>query len=240
MRSITGLRCSPGRVLLRCGLGLCLLSGLAGCSLLKPTATPPPTFYSFDAAIAPGAPARPLPPPSPAVGAPTLIVNPPHAAAGFDSQRILYVRSAQQLEYFAHSEWVETPARMLVPLLVAAAEKTAAFSAVVPTPGAAAGDLRLDTDIIRLLHQFGSGPSAVRFTLRANLVDERSRRVLASREFDATQPADSDDPYGGVLAASRAVQGVVGELADFVADAAKAWRPPAARPGAAAALPVAR
>ncbi len=234
MKPMTGFSCGPGRVLLRCGLGLCLLSSLAACSLLKPPATPPPAFYSFDAAIAPGAPARPVPPPSPAVGAPTLIVNPPHAAAGFDSQRILYVRSAQQLEYFAHSEWVETPARMLVPLLVAAAERTAAFSAVVPTPGAAAGDLRLDTDIIRLLHQFGSGPSTVRFTLRATLVDERTRRVLASREFDTTLPADSDDPYGGVLAASRAVQGVLQQLAAFAADAALAWRPPPARPAGTA------
>lgn len=214
-------------------LGACWLAGVAACSVLRPPATPPPAFYALDAAVAPGAPEAAQPALA-ASGAPTLIVNPPHAAAGFESQRILYVRSAQKLEYFAHSEWVDPPARMLAPLLVAAAAHTGAFSAVVPTPGAAAGDLRLDTEIIRLLQQFGSGPSQVRFTLRATLVDERTRRVLASREFDATLAADSDDPYGGVLAASRLVQGVLQQLAAFVADAARAWRPPPTRPASAA------
>ena len=121
---------------------------------------------------------------------------------------------------------------MLAPLLVAAAAASGAFSAVVPTPGAAAGDLRLDTEIVRLLQQFGSGPSQVRFTLRANLVDERTRRVLVSREFDAIEDAHSDDPYGGVLAASRAVQEVLRQLAAACADAARAWPPPA-KPAAA-------
>ena len=89
-----------------------------------------------------------------AATAPTLIINPPHAAAGFDSPRIIYVRETHKLEYFAHSEWVDTPARMLAPLIVAAVENSGAFRAVVLTPSAAAGDLRLDTEIIRLQHEF--------------------------------------------------------------------------------------
>ena len=106
-----------------------------------------------------------------AKAAPTLIVNPPHAAAGFDSRRIIYVRELHKLEYFAHSEWVDTPARMLAPLIVAALENGGAFRAVVLTPSAASGDFRLDTEIVRLQHEFGTGPSRVRFTLRAYLVE---------------------------------------------------------------------
>ena len=218
-------------------VGAIMLAILCACSSLRPTATPPPSFYSLDAAAAPSAAAgaaisaRPARAPA---GAPTLIINPPHAAAGFDSQRIIYTRTPQQLEYFAHSEWVDPPARMLAPLLVAAAVATGAFDAVVPTPGAAAGDLRLDTEIVRLLQQFGSAPSQIRFTLRANLVDERTRRVLISREFDATLGADSDDPYGGVQAASRVVQEVLRQLAALCADTARTWVPPAAKPAAGA------
>ena len=216
------------RLYRHCASGL-MLAALCACSSLRPTATPPPSFYSLDAAAAPGASASARPASAP-TGAPTLIINPPHAAAGFDSQRIIYTRAAQKLEYFAHSEWVDPPARMLAPLLVAASAATGAFSAVVPTPGAAAGDLRLDTEIVRLLQQFGSGPSQVRFTLRASLVDDRTRRVLVAREFDATLAADSDDPYGGVLAAGRVVQDVLRQLAAVCAEAAAAWRPPPAKP----------
>lgn len=128
------------------------------------------------------------------------------------------------LEYFAHSEWVDSPARMFAPLLVAAVEHTGAFRAVMLTPSAAAGDLRLDTEIIRLQHEFGTQPSRVRFTLRAYLVDDKTRRVLAWREFDAAVPAESADPYGGVVAANRAVQTVLEKLSAFCAEAARSAR----------------
>lgn len=196
--------------------GLSLLA-VCACGTLRPVATPQPAFYALDGTRG-AAPAE-----APAA-APTLIINSPHAAAGFDSPRIIYVRETHQLEYFAHSEWVDPPARMLAPLLVAAIESTGAFRAVVLTPSAAAGDLRLDTEIVRLQHEFLTQPSRVRFTLRAHLVDDKTRRVLASREFDAAVPASSDDPYGGVVAANRAVQTVLENLAVFCAEAARAAR----------------
>lgn len=96
-----------------------------------------------------------------------------------------------------------------------------AFRAVVLTPSAASGDLRLDTEIVRLQQEFGTAPSRVRFTLRAYLVQVKSRRVLASREFDASVPSASEDPYGGVLAANRAIQTVLGEVSAFCAEAAR-------------------
>lgn len=194
------------------------LMTVCACSTLGPSATPQPVFYSLDST--PGAAPAAVPPTAPAA-APTLIINPPHASAGFDSSRIIYVRETYRLEYFAHSEWVDPPARMLAPLLVAAVENSGAFRAVVLTPSAAAGDLRLDTEIIRLQHEFGSKPSRVRFTLRAYLVDIKTRRVIASREFDAAVPAASEDPYGGVVAANRAVQTVLENLSAFCAEAAR-------------------
>ncbi|WP_296445227.1 ABC-type transport auxiliary lipoprotein family protein [Rhodoferax sp. UBA5149] len=192
---------------------LCLIT-LSACSGLRPAATPQPAFYSLDSTRAGVPTVAPM-------AAPTLIINPPHAAAGFDSSRIIYVRENHKLEYFAHSEWVDPPARMLGPLLVAAVERTGAFRSVVLAPGAAAGDLRLDTEIIRLQHEFQSSPSRVRFTLRAYLVDDKTRRVLAWREFDSAVAATSEDPYGGVLAANLAVQAVLENLSQFLAERQK-------------------
>jgi len=209
----------------RLGAAGLLLTLAGGCGALFPTTTTmQPSFYSLDNARA-AAPAS-VAPTVPAT-APTLIINPPHAAAGFDSSRIIYVRETHKLEYFSHNEWVDTPARMLAPLIVAAVENSGRFRAVVLTPSAAAGDLRLDTEIVRLQHDFGSQPSRVRFTLRAYIVDSTTRRVLASREFDETVAAASRDPYGGVVAANRAVQVVLEHLASFCATAAGYWQPPA-------------
>ncbi len=200
--------------------GLALIT-LSACSALQPSTTSQPTFYSLDNArrALPAQAAMSSAPQNPRL---TLIVNPPRAAAGFDSQRIIYVREPHKLEYFAHSEWVDPPALMLGPLLAAAVQSSGAFSAVVPAPGAAVGDWRLDTEIIRLQHEFQTQPSRVRFTLRAYLIDSKTRRVVAWREFDDYAPAASEDPYGGVVAANRVVQAVLDKLSVFCADSARA------------------
>jgi cholesterol transport system auxiliary component len=209
----------PARIRRRAAHAL-LLASIGGCSALQPSTTPPPAFYSLDSASL-DASAGPQPPDALPAGLATLIVNPPHAAAGFDSKRILYVRQDHKVESFAHSEWVDPPARMLAPLVVAAIGKTGAFRAVVPTPSAAAGDLRLDVELVRLQHEFQGSPSRVRLTLRAYIVDDKTRLVLARREFDASIPSASEDPYGGVVAANGAVRAVLDELAAFCAAVAK-------------------
>lgn len=215
---------SLARAYLWCVAGL-LLTLAGGCSALRQTATPPPSFYSLDSARSE---ARAPKPATASIAAPTVIVNVPHAISGFDSQRIIYVREAHKLEYYAHSEWIDTPARMVAPLIVAALENSGTFRAVVPTPSAAAGDLRLDTEILRLQHEVGKQPSRVQFTLRAYIVDNTTRRVVAWREFDETVVAASEDPYGGVVAANRAVQSALESLARFCTSVAGNWQPPAA------------
>lgn len=197
--------------------GLALLT-LAACSALRPTATPPPTLYALDAAPSAVSAAAPQP-------LLTLLIDPPHAAAGFDSPRIIYVREPHKLDYFAHSEWVDPPPRMLGPLLVAALQNTGTFHAVVLMPNTAQGNMRLSTEIIRLQHEFLARPSRVRFTLRATLVDDKTRSVLAWREFDASVTAASDDPAGGVAAANQAVQSVLKTLAEFSAEVARRPHP---------------
>ena len=206
-----------------CSATLCMTL-IGGCTALRPAGTEQSAFYTLDstqtgmqgeakAGAQAAAPASSV--------TQTLIINPPYAAAGFDSQRIIYTRNAHKLEYFAHSEWVDPPARMLAPLLVAAVENTGTFRAVIRGPSAASGDLRLDTEIIRLQHEFQTQPSRVRFTLRAYVVNEKTRRVVAQREFDAAVLAVSEDPYGGVVAANRAVQIVLENLSAFCAETAR-------------------
>jgi cholesterol transport system auxiliary component len=196
-------------------LGVSLASG---CSGLLPKGTPPPLVYALDGARHVG------PSISPAGTAPSLIINPTRAAPGYDSQHIVYVRVPHQLEHFARSDWVDTPARMLAPLIVSAVESAGGFGAVGPATSGIAGDLRLDTEVLRLQHEFGGGPSRVRFTLRATMSDNATRRVISWREFDEAVSSESEDPYGGVIAANRAVQLVMAQLAQFCTLASEPWR----------------
>lgn len=193
---------------------LVLLGGCATSLLPKPAEQP--ALYALNDTAPPAAAA----PHAAAASRPTLLVNPPRAAAGFDTRHIVYLREPNRIEYFAHNQWVDTPAQMLAPLVARAVERSGAFGAVLLAPTAAAGELRLDTEVIRLQQDFGTAPSQVRFTLRAVLLDTRTRRVIGVREFDASVAAPSDDPQGGVAAANEAVQQVLSELSAFAAKAA--------------------
>lgn len=195
---------------------LCLAGALlGGCSLLQPAKLARMNTYALEAQFEPAAAGA---------GEATLLVNTPSARAGFDSRRMVYVKTPHQLDYFSENQWVDSPARMLSPLLVQALEHSAKYRAVVDVQSAVKADLRLDTEIIRLQHEFLTRPSQVHLTVRAQLIDVQGKRVLATREFDVTQAAPSDDPYGGVIATNRAVKIALLQIADFCAQGQRANR----------------
>jgi len=55
----------------------------------------------------------------------------------------------------------------------------------------------------------------VHIKLRARLVDLRASRMVGVQQFDVTKRAVSDDSYGGVVAANRAVSLLLDELTQF-------------------------
>jgi cholesterol transport system auxiliary component len=198
-----------------------LTLAFSGCGVFGQKEGEQPSFYSLDAVQYEVVSIRD--PKSPSSRRPTLIVNPTHTAAGYDSQHILYVRKPHQLEYYAHSEWVDTPARMLTPLIVAAIEQGGGYQAVVLTPSAAVGELRLDTEIVRLQYELDKLPSRVNFTLRAYIVDTKSRQVLGWREFEESVGLETEGPYGVVVASNRAVRAALEKLAIFTKEVAELW-----------------
>lgn len=193
-------------------------AAIAGCSALQPVKQESTNTFALEARIA-----RSTAMPSP--DAPNLLVSPARAWAGFDSPRMAYFRTPHKLEYFAKNQWIDSPARMLTPLLIQAAESSGAFGAVVTPRSGVAAQLRLESEIVRLQQEFMGAPSRVHFTLRVQLIDVAARKVLATREFDATENAPSEDPYGGVLASNRAVSRVLDEVSAFCAAQAKAPSP---------------
>lgn len=144
-----------------------------------------------------------------------LLVGLPRARPGFDAEGIAYVRRPHEVEYFASSRWTKPPAQMLQPLMAETLQRAGRFRAVVPAPSTAVAHLRLDTELIRLQQDFTERPSRVQLALQVRLVEVDTRRVLATREFDETQVAASDDPYGGVVAANQALVRVLERLAAF-------------------------
>ena len=195
------------------------LSLLGGCSPLLPPPPPPSNIYLLEARIAPiSSPAlaqgdaRFVPLPKHDL---VLVVGMPRARAGFDTAQMVWVRQSHGLEVYSRNRWADTPARMLAPLFAQALERSGTFRAVVQTPSAVSADLRLDTELIRLQQDFSVQPSRVQFTLSAQLIDIGTQQVIASAEFDETENAGTEDAYGGVSAANRALERLLIRLTAF-------------------------
>jgi cholesterol transport system auxiliary component len=197
------------------------LALLASCGSLLPPPVPPPATYALEriAALQKRAAGAPKAAPASAL---TLLVSAPQAAPGYDSHRMAYTQETHQLAYFARNEWIDTPARMLAPLIVATLQDELAFFAVLQAPSMALTDLQLDTTVLRLQQNFNTQPSTVTFSLRASLTHIKTRRVLAWREFEHTVPAQANTPQAGVVAANLAVQATLVDLAAFCQAALKA------------------
>ena len=106
---------------------------------------------------------------------------------------------------------------MLAPLIEQALADAGSFRAVISTRSASTADVRLESELIQLQQDFSAKPSRVHLTLRVQLMDVGTQRVLASHEFDQTEAASNDDPYAGVLAANRALTRLLVDLGDFCA-----------------------
>lgn len=156
----------------------------------------------------------------------TLEVSVPRARPGFDTPRIAYVERPFAIDYFSRSEWADTPARMLGPLLAAALEQSGAFRAVVLAPASARAELRLDVELVRLQQDFTVEPSRADLALRAQVVDVQARRVLATLVVEETEPAATRDAYGGVAAANVALGRAIQRTVAFVVHEVQGTRPP--------------
>lgn len=144
-----------------------------------------------------------------------LLISLPHAQPGTDSAGMAYMKKAHELDYFVNSRWADTPARMLEPLLLQAMLKTGSFRTVTKIFGTLDADIRLDSEWIRLQQEFDTQPSRMHLIVRVQLFDLRSKQVLATQEIEEVEPAESDNAYGGVVAANRALQRVLEKVAIF-------------------------
>lgn len=150
------------------------------------------------------------------IDGPVLLVSLPHAEPGFETQRMVYVKRPYELEYFSVNQWADAPARMLAPLMVHALNRSGTWHAVIPLPNSIPGDYRLDTYGFRLQQEFLQQPSRVRVTARVQLVDLKEPTILGTRAFEAVEIAPSENAYGGVLAANRAVAGLLDQIAAWL------------------------
>lgn len=183
----------------------------SGCGLV-PTRQPtrPASVYLLEPTGAEASAER-----STTVACAILLVEPPQPAPGFLTSRMIYVRDAHRLEQFAWSRWADTPTAMLEPMIVTALETSDAFSAVIAPPAPVDHDLLLVTQNVRLLQRFTEGQSRIELSADVRLFQPRARRLLGSERLEIVEQTAQPTPVGGVDAAGRAVDRLLGRMVEF-------------------------
>ncbi len=143
---------------------------------------------------------------------PVVQLSPPQAEPGFETPRMVYLKRPYELEYFAANQWADTPANMVAPLLAQSLSQSGIWRDVVLLPSLVPGDYRLDVYGFALQQEFFQQPSRVRVTARAQLVDLKLSTIVGMQRFEAIEPAPTENAYGGVVAANRAVAALLDQI----------------------------
>ncbi len=153
-----------------------------------------------------------------------LLVAPTTASSFYDTQEIIFSRSAGQRAYYQFSSWTEPPNRSLAALLAARLEQAAAFRAVAEATSSVRGSLMLRTHLLEIYHDATSVPGSAHVTLAAELTDPAGRTMLARRSFVASVPVRSHDAAGAVQGFDEALGTILDEVTAWAASAGAAPR----------------
>jgi cholesterol transport system auxiliary component len=146
-----------------------------------------------------------------------LLLSPPQAEPGFDTPRMVYLTRPHEISYYATNQWAETLPRMMQSLLLQSLEKSGLWRVVVPIPSPVRGDYRLDSLGLALQQELSQPPSKIRVSLRLQLVRLRDQQLVGTRRLEVVEPAPTDDAYGGVVAANRAVAMLLDQVTTWLA-----------------------
>ncbi|WP_428821362.1 ABC-type transport auxiliary lipoprotein family protein [Microbulbifer sp. MCCC 1A16149] len=145
----------------------------------------------------------------------TLLILPPGINPVYDTIRMAYRTEPHQVGYYRHHQWGATPAQMLLPLLARTLENTNYFEAVATPPYFGPHNFALHTEIVEFAQDYTSTPAEFHLSLRVQLIEGASNRIIASRSISLREPILQESPDVGVVAANDAAANALRQIALF-------------------------
>jgi ABC-type uncharacterized transport system auxiliary subunit len=143
-------------------------------------------------------------------------------SAAFTTTEILYTDTKNTQHSYAYSCWRDAPVRAMQTVLEAAVENSGLFRAVLPSTSASGADFLLESALLEFGHILVEGsPSVGVVRMRFHLLDNKSRRVVASKELVAAIPAATLDARGGTAAINQAALKVASDLVVWLGSVTK-------------------
>jgi len=148
--------------------------------------------------------------------APTLRVLDTTTGGFYDSDQLVFSRTAGTRGQYQFARWTERPGRRFAELLRTRLDRLGRYR-VAPAGGVVRGDLMLDTRLVEFYHDATSEPGQVRLELRAELVDLKQRRLLGRHTFEQKVPLTTYNAAGAAQASNLAVSRVLDDVSAWLA-----------------------
>ncbi|XKE44334.1 ABC-type transport auxiliary lipoprotein family protein [Halomonas organivorans] len=145
----------------------------------------------------------------------TLRVDTPSASPPLDGPRLLVMPYPGEFQAYAGARWRDDAPRLLRDHLVEAFRLDGRLAAVVDDASRARSDATLASHLGAFHSRYQGEQPEVVLRLDAQLLDESSREVLASRRLEAVVASDGDGVDAVVEAFARAADRLAGELVDW-------------------------
>lgn len=149
-----------------------------------------------------------------------LLVAAGTAPTLYDTDRMVFSADGASRSYFQYGFWSERPQRRLLSLAEARLARADAFRAVALSTSGIRGELLLTLRLDALYADDAADPAQARLAFAADLIDWRSRQLLARRSFERSVPMARRDAAAFAEAASRAAGALLDELTGWVAGVA--------------------
>jgi cholesterol transport system auxiliary component len=147
---------------------------------------------------------------------PTLLVLDTTTGSFYDTDQLVFSRSAGTRGQYQFARWTERPGKRFADLMRARLDRQGAWH-ISAAGGYVRGDVLLDTELVEFYHDAANSPGMVRLELRAELVDLKQRKLLGRRVFEQQVPLTRFDAAGAAQASSQAVGRALDELTDWLA-----------------------
>jgi cholesterol transport system auxiliary component len=148
----------------------------------------------------------------------TLLMADTAAGAFYDNDGMAFSSKPGTRGYYQFARWSERSGKRFTDLMLARLEREKIFSAVAFTGSNTRGDWLLTTEILDFYHDAAQPPGSVKMELRAELVDLKTRTLLARKNFSQSVAVPSFDAAGAHKAFNDAATRTLNELADWLKD----------------------
>lgn len=146
-----------------------------------------------------------------------LKISPIRSTEAFSSRNIIYTDKLHSRNYYIYSQWSDAPVRLLQTLFQVTLEKSGQFKAVLAPASAARANQLLECTLYDFSHHINNNKISTGVVRAAcALIDYKSRKVLASKDFVAIIPTVTENAQGAAVALNKAANSLSAQLLDWL------------------------